>query len=138
MTSRQYYYPRVVLQLYHSMTSLGVASPLELRFSIDDCPGVLRTANISAMLGLQIRRPIQRLSRLGPPTSAGDGSHSGPRHYSRTSALQEAVPASDAPSRSLDEDQPFPAAALCTTEGGHPGGSLPGSRRDTGLVPLSW
>ena len=54
MTPRQYYYPRVVLQLYHSMTSRGVASPLELRFSIDDRPGVLRTANISAVLGLQI------------------------------------------------------------------------------------
>ena len=37
MTSRQFYYPRVVLQFYHSMTSQGVPSPLELRFSIDGC-----------------------------------------------------------------------------------------------------
>ena len=36
MTPRQFYYPRVVLQFYHSMTSRGVPSPLELRFSIDD------------------------------------------------------------------------------------------------------
>ena len=36
MTPRQYYYPRVVLQFYHSMTSQGAPSPLELRFSIDD------------------------------------------------------------------------------------------------------
>ena len=35
MTPRQYYYPRVVLQFYHSMTSRGAASPLELRFSIE-------------------------------------------------------------------------------------------------------
>ena len=35
MTPRQFYYPRVVLQFYHSMTSRGVPSPLELRFSID-------------------------------------------------------------------------------------------------------
>ena len=35
MTPRQFYYPRVVLQFYHSMTSWGVSSPLELRFSID-------------------------------------------------------------------------------------------------------
>ena len=41
MTSRQFYYPRVVLQFYHSMTSQGAPSPLELRFSIDDLPGVL-------------------------------------------------------------------------------------------------
>ena len=41
MTPRQFYYPRVVLQFYHSMTSRGVPSPLELRFPIDDRSGVL-------------------------------------------------------------------------------------------------
>ena len=54
MTPRQYYYPRVVLQFYHSMTSRGVAGPLELQFSIDDRPGVLRAADISAALGPRI------------------------------------------------------------------------------------
>ena len=53
MTPRQFYYPRVVLQFYHSMTSRGASSPLELRFSIDDRSGVLREANISTALGLQ-------------------------------------------------------------------------------------
>ena len=53
MTPLQFYYPRVVLQFYHSMTSRGAPSPLELRFSIDDRPGVLRAADISAALGLQ-------------------------------------------------------------------------------------
>ena len=52
MTPRQFYYPQVVLQFYHSMTSRGVSSPLELRFTIDDCPGVLRAADISPALGL--------------------------------------------------------------------------------------
>ena len=54
MTPRQYYYPRVVLQFYHSMTSRGGDSPLKLQFSIDDRPGVLRAADISAALGLRI------------------------------------------------------------------------------------
>ena len=54
MTPRQFYYPRVVLQFYHSMTSQGASGPLELRFTIDDRPGVLRAADISAALGLQI------------------------------------------------------------------------------------
>ena len=54
MTPRQYYYPRVVLQFFHSMTSRGGDSPLELQFSIDDRPGVLRAADISAALGLRI------------------------------------------------------------------------------------
>ena len=54
MTPRQYYYPRVVLQLYHSMTSRGGDSPHEIQFSIDDRPGVLRASDISAALGLRI------------------------------------------------------------------------------------
>ena len=52
MTPRQFYYPRVVLQFYHSMTSRGVPSQLELRFTIDDRSGVLRVADILAALGL--------------------------------------------------------------------------------------
>ena len=54
MRSRQYYYPRVVLQFYHSMTSRGASGPLELQFTIDDRPGVLRAADIAAVLCLHI------------------------------------------------------------------------------------
>ena len=54
MTPRQHYYPRLVLQFYQSMTSKGADGPLELQFSIDDRPGVLRVADISAALGLRI------------------------------------------------------------------------------------
>ena len=54
MTPRQFYYPRVVLQFYHSMTSRGAPSPLELRFTIDDRPGVLKVTDMSAALGLQV------------------------------------------------------------------------------------
>ena len=54
MRPRQYYYPRVVLQFYHSMTSRGASGPLELQFTIDDRPGVLRAADIVAVLGLHI------------------------------------------------------------------------------------
>ena len=96
MRPRQYYYPRVVLQFYHSMTSRGASGPLELLFSIDDRRGVLRAADIAAVLGLHTAGQCKGLSSLGPPTSAGDGSHTGPRHHSWASALQEAAPASDA------------------------------------------
>ena len=54
MAPWQYYYPRVVLQFYHSMTSKGGDSPHELQFSIDDRPGVLRASDIAAALGLRI------------------------------------------------------------------------------------
>ena len=53
MMPRPFYYPRVVLQFYHSMTSQGAPSPLELRFTIDDRPRVLRAVDILAALGLQ-------------------------------------------------------------------------------------
>ena len=52
MTPRQFYYPLVVVQFYHSITSWGVPSPLELRFCIDGRKGVLRATDISAALGL--------------------------------------------------------------------------------------
>ena len=54
MMSRQFYYPRVVLQFYHSMTSRGVPSSLELQFNIDGRQGVLRAVDISAALGLLV------------------------------------------------------------------------------------
>ena len=42
MTPRQFFYPRVVLEFYHTMTSRGVPSLLEIRFSIDGHPRVLQ------------------------------------------------------------------------------------------------
>ena len=72
MTPRQHYYPRVVLQFYHSMTSRGADSPLELQFSIDDRPGVLRAADISAALGLRIPpRNSEGYRALARDTTAG-------------------------------------------------------------------
>ena len=54
MTPRQFYYPRVVRQFYHSMTSRDADGPLEIHFRIDDRPGVLSPAVISAALRLRI------------------------------------------------------------------------------------
>ena len=56
MTPRQHYYPRVVLQFYQSMTSRDADGPLEIQFSIDDRPGVLRASDISSALDLHIPR----------------------------------------------------------------------------------
>ena len=54
MTPRQFYYPRVVRQFYHSMTSRDADGPLEIHFRIDDRRGVLSPAVISATLRLRI------------------------------------------------------------------------------------
>ena len=75
MTPRQFYYPRVVLQFYHSMTSRGVPSPLELLFSIDGRQGVLRTADISAALGLPAKLANSGGFRDWPQPSQRDMVH---------------------------------------------------------------
>ena len=54
MTPRQFFYPRVVLEFYHTMTSQGVPSPLEIRFSIEGRPEVLRAMDITTALGLPV------------------------------------------------------------------------------------
>ena len=54
MTPRQFFYPRVVLEFYHTMTSRGVPSQLQLQFSIEGRPGVLRAADITAALDLPV------------------------------------------------------------------------------------
>ena len=41
MTPRRYYYPRVVIEFYHTMTSRREANPTALHFSIDGRPGIL-------------------------------------------------------------------------------------------------
>ena len=52
MTLRQFFYPWVVLEFYHTMTSREAPSQMEIWFSIDGRPGVLRVADITAALGL--------------------------------------------------------------------------------------
>ena len=69
MMPRQFYYPRVVLEFYHTMTSRGVPSPLELWFSIDGRPGVLRATDITATLGLPVELENSRGYRDWPQPS---------------------------------------------------------------------
>ena len=54
MTPRQFFYPRVVLEFYHTMTSRGVFDQMQLRFNIDGRPGVLRASDITAVLVLPV------------------------------------------------------------------------------------
>ena len=54
MSPRQFFYPRVLLEFYHTMTSWGVSGQMQLRFSIDGRPGVLRAVDIMTALGLPV------------------------------------------------------------------------------------
>ena len=54
MTTRHFFYPRVVLEFYHTMTSRGAPSQMEILFNIDGRPEVLRAVDITAALGLPV------------------------------------------------------------------------------------
>ena len=54
MSLRQFFYPWVVLEFYHTMTSRGVSDQMQLRFSINGRPRFLRAADITAALGLPV------------------------------------------------------------------------------------
>ena len=135
MTPRQFYYPLVVLQFYHSMTSRGAPSPLELWFTIDDRPGVLRAADISTALGLQtvlevigtgLSRPSGRWSAFSPETPQPGQFYLGGNSRLRCSSLTICSgPASSHFSTTYSVGEPY--SRLCT-----------GSQRDSGSVPLSW
>ena len=54
MVPRQYYYPRVVTEFYHTMTSRREANPTTLHFSIGGRPGILRASDITVALHLPV------------------------------------------------------------------------------------
>ena len=54
MVPRQFYYPRVVIEFYHMMTSKREANPTAIHFSIDSRPGILRASDITAALHLPV------------------------------------------------------------------------------------
>ena len=54
MTPRHFFYPRVVIEFYHTMTSRREANRTALHFSIDGRPGILRASDITAALHLPV------------------------------------------------------------------------------------
>ena len=54
MVPRQFYYPRVIIEFYHTMTSRREANLTALHFSIDDRPGILWDSDITAALHLPV------------------------------------------------------------------------------------
>ena len=54
MAPCQYYYPRVVIEFYHTMTSKREANPTALYFFIDGRPGILRASDITIGLHLLV------------------------------------------------------------------------------------
>ena len=54
MTSRWFFYPQVVIEFYHTMTSRRVPHPTAIHFSIDGREGTLRATNIATTFNFPI------------------------------------------------------------------------------------
>ena len=54
MAPHRYFYPQVVIEFYHTMTSRREANPTALHFSIDGRPGILRASDITDALHLPV------------------------------------------------------------------------------------
>ena len=52
MTLRQFFYPQVVIELYHTITSRREPNPTAFHFSIDGRPRILRASDITATYNL--------------------------------------------------------------------------------------
>ena len=54
MTSCRFFYPRVVIKFYHTITSRREANPTAIHFSIDGRLGILRASDIVATFNLPV------------------------------------------------------------------------------------
>ena len=54
MTPRRFFYPQVVIEFYHTMTSRRESNPTALHFSIDGRLGILRASDIAATFNLPV------------------------------------------------------------------------------------
>ena len=54
MTPRQFFYPRVVIEFYQTITSRRDPNPTTLHLSIDGREGILRATDIAATFNLQV------------------------------------------------------------------------------------
>ena len=54
MAPRQFFYPRVVIDFYQTMTSRGERHPTAIHFTIDGRQGILRAADITAVFYLSV------------------------------------------------------------------------------------
>ena len=54
MTPCRFFYPRVVTEFYHTMTSRSEPHPTALHFSVDDRPGILKASDIATIFNFPV------------------------------------------------------------------------------------
>ena len=72
MTPRQFFYPQVVIEFYHTMTSRRVPRPTVIHFSIDGRKGTLQATGIAASFHLPVTPANSNNYRLWPHPSSSE------------------------------------------------------------------
>ena len=100
MTPRQFFYPRVVKEFYHTMISRREPNPTAIHFTINGRPGILRATNCSYVQSAGGPRQLDRLKTVAPSLYQGDGSFIIPGHDNRVYLVQDGASLEYAPCRS--------------------------------------
>ena len=87
MTPQEFFYPRVALDFYQSMTTRGVRSPTTIHFSIDGRSGVLEARQIAEALRISFEPKHPSVFRQWSPISQRDMVHILSRGTSTDSVL---------------------------------------------------
>ena len=126
MTPRQFFYPRVVLEFYHTMTSRGVSNQMQLHFSIDGRHGILCASDITTTLGLLVVLANSVDYQQWPHPSPREmvRSLSLSRYNSRVYPCSEAASSAYSPHRPRTSVQSVPASALFAVQRSYSRGSV--------------
>ncbi|RVW60834.1 hypothetical protein CK203_033532 [Vitis vinifera] len=66
LTPRQFYYPRVVIDFYQSMTTRGLRNPTLIQFTIDGRQGAIGARHIAETLRIPYEPCFRQTSGSGP------------------------------------------------------------------------
>ncbi|RVW72544.1 hypothetical protein CK203_061236 [Vitis vinifera] len=66
LTPRQFYYPRVVIDFYQSMTTRGLRNPTLIQFTIDGRQGAIGARHIAEALHIPYEPVFRQISGSGP------------------------------------------------------------------------
>ena len=72
MTPREFFYPRVAMDFYQSMTTQGAQSPIAIHFSIDGRQGILEARHIIEALHIPFQPEDLAYFRQWSPISQRD------------------------------------------------------------------
>ena len=65
LTPMDFFYPRIAMDFYQSMTTYQVRDPIVIHFTIDGRHGILGAQHIAEALRIPTSKPVQRIIESG-------------------------------------------------------------------------